>query len=627
MKKVFNFKVLKRILVLVFISLITFVSLSNISVSASTTTGGATYDVTSNAITQSLGYGVQFKQDIAVTNSTQKQVVSVLDVPSEAGIMVIPFTNMTNGRWAFTTVTKSIEIFESLNPGYKVVCAINGGSFDISSNYNFNKQCTGPFCYEGNYYRTTLGSGMWNGSYGFKNDGTAGKQLVSNSIDGQFTRTDYLVLAIYDNDGNITKELKIEELNTAPEDNTSSVYYGLFNEIHNYVPFTFDSVEGAKSFLVDGDLVLPNTESDFYGIGTISNDNFNGEVLENKFVICTKNQEVIDALSVGLKVRVQYEAVGAFEGVDYVFGGGQIVLKNGEATSNVDSAASDTHPRTAIGVKEDGSYVFVVVDGRNTDLGRVGVGGARLSAVMKAYGCVEAYNLDGGGSSTVVIRNGDSFDIMNVPSDGYPRSDGDCLLVAVKEPTVDIEVTNMTDRTITCSANVIDDGGFNIDSITLLASTAKANVVDGVATLTGLSQKTEYDLSFIINTKSGKSFTTFYSQKVHTDVTEHKLREMTFEETDNSFIFELSYQDRGKVTTLANCILEVNGKEYDLVDGSCEVPKSEVGEYVYETVLKYNCDSYDGVIAIEVKNLHTTVIETIQAIESDFKDFIDKMFE
>ena len=95
----------------------------------------------------------------------------------------------------------------------------------------------------------------------------------------------------------------------------------------------------------------------------------------------------------------------------------------------------------------------------------------------------------------------------------------------------------------------------------------------------------------------------------------------------HSFIFELSYQDRGKVTTLANCILEVNGKEYDLVDGSCEVPKSEVGEYVYETVLKYNCDSYDGVIAIEVKNLHTTVIETIQAIESDFKDFIDKMFE
>lgn len=619
-------KYVKKILLIVLVFFIGILMFTKVDIHATTSTGGATYDITSSAISKSLGYGIHFKQDIAVTNLTQQQVVSVLDIPSEAGILVVPFTNMTGGRWAFTTVKRSIEIFESLNPGYKVVCAINGGAFDINSNYNFNKQCTGPFCYEGNYYRTTLGSGMWSGSYGFKNDGTSGKQLVSNSIDGQFTRTDYLVLAIYDEAGEITKELKVEALNTEPEDNTSSVYYGFFNEIHNYVPFNFDGIDGATSVLIDGSLVLPNTEDDFYGAGTVSKENFTGEVGENKFVITSKNQQVIDALKEGTRIRVQYEATGAFKDIDYVFGGGQIVLQNGEATSNVDQAASDTHPRTAIGVKEDGSYVFVVVDGRNSDIGRVGVGGARLSAVMKAYGCVEAYNLDGGGSSTVVIREGDDFNIMNVPSDGSPRSDGDCLLVAVKEPTVNIEVKEATNRTITCSAEIKDDGGFNIDSITLVAGTSKATVENGLATLAGLSQKTEYELTYAINTKSGKQLNTFYSQKVHTDVTEHKLKELSFEEKDDSFVFELSYQDRGKVTTLNNCKLVVNGQEFDLIDGTATVPKSEVGNYIFETIIKYECDSYEGMVPKEVKNFHTTLIQAIDAIESDYLDFLERMF-
>ena len=624
MKKVFSFKFVKRVLIFVFVFLIglTF----SINVNATTSTGGATYDVTSNVETKSLGYGINYKQDIAVTNSTQKQVVSVLDIPAEAGIMVIPFTNMTNGRWAFTTVKKSIEIFESLNPGYKVICAINGGAFDINSNYNFNKQCTGPFCYEGNYYRTTTGSGMWSGSYGFKNDGTSNKQLVSNSIDGKFQRTDYLVLAIYDENDEIIKELKVETMNEVPEDNASSLYYGFFNDVHNYVPFTFESIEGSSSFLIDGDLVLPNTDSDFYGIGRVSQANFSGEVLENKFVITSKNQDVINALTVGTKVRVQYEAVGAFAGVDYVFGGGQIVLKDGEATSNVNEAASDTHPRTAIGVKKDGSYVFVVVDGRNESIGRTGVGGARLSAVMKAYGCVEAYNLDGGGSSTVVIRNGDNFEIKNVPSDGNPRSDGDCLLVAIREPSFDVNVINATNRTITCSAQVIDDGGFDIESISLFAASASSVVENGEATLSGLTQKTEYDLGVTINTKSGKSLNTFFNKKVHTDVTEHKLKELTLSEDDTNFTFELTYQDRGKVTGLADCILEVNGKKFKMVDGEAIVPKSEVGDYVYETILKYDCDSFEGIVTKEVKNFHTTLIDAIDVIESDYKDFLERMF-
>ena len=134
---IFSMKYVKKILLLVLVFFIGILMFTKVDIHATTSTGGATYDITSSAISKSLGYGIHFKQDIAVTNLTQQQVVSVLDIPSEAGILVVPFTNMTGGRWAFTTVKRSIEIFESLNPGYKVVCAINGGAFDINSNYNF----------------------------------------------------------------------------------------------------------------------------------------------------------------------------------------------------------------------------------------------------------------------------------------------------------------------------------------------------------------------------------------------------------------------------------------------------------------------------------------------------------
>lgn len=70
------------------------------------------------------------------------------------------------------------------------------------------------------------------------------------------------------------------------------------------------------------------------------------------------------------------------------------------------------HPRTAVGQKEDGSLLFVVVDGRQPLLS-AGMTLPELATFMKNHGAVNAYNLDGGGSSTMVVKNA----IVNSPSD------------------------------------------------------------------------------------------------------------------------------------------------------------------------------------------------------------------
>jgi exopolysaccharide biosynthesis protein len=74
------------------------------------------------------------------------------------------------------------------------------------------------------------------------------------------------------------------------------------------------------------------------------------------------------------------------------------------------------HNRTAIGLKPDGTIMLVVADGRskkNAD----GLSIPELTRVMRWLGCCDAANLDGGGSSTMYIRDGITNGIVNHPSD------------------------------------------------------------------------------------------------------------------------------------------------------------------------------------------------------------------
>jgi hypothetical protein len=65
------------------------------------------------------------------------------------------------------------------------------------------------------------------------------------------------------------------------------------------------------------------------------------------------------------------------------------------------STIPDIHPRTAAGYRNSGELVLLVVDGRQID--SRGVDLQELAILMRDLGCVEAINLDGGGSSAMVV--------------------------------------------------------------------------------------------------------------------------------------------------------------------------------------------------------------------------------
>ncbi len=82
-------------------------------------------------------------------------------------------------------------------------------------------------------------------------------------------------------------------------------------------------------------------------------------------------------------------------------------------------------PRTAVGLVEANHLLFVVVDGRSTGYSR-GVGMSELGQLFVDRGASVAYNLDGGGSSTMVFDG----DLVNDPlGRGEERGTSDILYI------------------------------------------------------------------------------------------------------------------------------------------------------------------------------------------------------
>ena len=96
-----------------------------------------------------------------------------------------------------------------------------------------------------------------------------------------------------------------------------------------------------------------------------------------------------------------------------VFSFGPVLLNNSEISVGENEEvgmAMASNPRTAVGYLGNNHYVFVVSDGRTSE--SAGLRLYELASFMKEIGVVDAYNLDGGGSSTMVFKG----EIINNPT-------------------------------------------------------------------------------------------------------------------------------------------------------------------------------------------------------------------
>ncbi|MQY37214.1 hypothetical protein SRB17_52180 [Streptomyces sp. RB17] len=126
-------------------------------------------------------------------------------------------------------------------------------------------------------------------------------------------------------------------------------------------------------------------------------------------------------LSVGDAVSVTHRLVAASSGVPYAFAiGGFPVLEGGKKLSGLDTGTSAV--RTVVGFKGGGRQLLVLaLDGAAEY--RTGMTVAEEAATMRALGASDAFNLDGGGSTELVTRDGgaSAVTVRNHPSTGAER--------------------------------------------------------------------------------------------------------------------------------------------------------------------------------------------------------------
>lgn len=143
-------------------------------------------------------------------------------------------------------------------------------------------------------------------------------------------------------------------------------------------------------------------------------DEATGEYIDNPdpqntaFTFCGFTND--DILVVGTMGSGYAQSLGVRDGVSF----GPALIVNGEAAF-YSGAGGGLNPRSAIGQRADGAVILLCIEGRKTS--SMGATMADLIDIMLEYGAVNAYNLDGGMSSSMFLNGEEIVDNANVRSD------------------------------------------------------------------------------------------------------------------------------------------------------------------------------------------------------------------
>ncbi len=169
----------------------------------------------------------------------------------------------------------------------------------------------------------------------------------------------------------------------------------------------------------DNDAILA-INGDYYGARergyVIRNGILYRDTVSDEDVLCIYSDghmEIIDPTEVSAQELIE-------AGVWQAFSFGPGLIENGEYLVDQNDEvgrAMASNPRTAIGMIDNNHYVFVVSDGRTED--NEGLSLYELAEFMDSLGVKTAYNLDGGGSSTMVYEG----EIINTPANGRHSSE------------------------------------------------------------------------------------------------------------------------------------------------------------------------------------------------------------
>lgn len=148
------------------------------------------------------------------------------------------------------------------------------------------------------------------------------------------------------------------------------------------------------------------------------------------------NRAFLSYLREGDEIAIDFQLTPSWpdQGISQIIGGGPRLVRDGRLVNNGEEelfrndVLQGRAPRTAIGITADGQLLLVTVNGRQPNIS-VGMTLAELGRLLIELGAVQGMNLDGGGSTTMVIHDL----VLNLPSDGKERPVSNAILVIAPE--------------------------------------------------------------------------------------------------------------------------------------------------------------------------------------------------
>lgn len=223
-------------------------------------------------------------------------------------------------------------------------------------------------------------------------------ELLQSQVD------ENMAAGFYDGNSLVFSYMKMNIAVTAP--NGESIAVKHLNKHTSYygdVLMYTSEWNGGNSPAAGGEVVEVVVENDV--ITDIRRNMPSVKIPENGYVLAVSEGSSMffaNNTNVGDALTLKISAVPDIENIQTAFGGGTLLLKNGQIQKFTHNAAGN-NPRTCIGTNADGTVVYIItVDGRQ-HLSK-GVTQTELAEIAKELGCTEAMNLDGGGSTRMVAE-------------------------------------------------------------------------------------------------------------------------------------------------------------------------------------------------------------------------------
>ena len=351
-----------------------------------------------------------------IINSTDTLMINVLKINLSQGnyyLSSVKAKNLLDERETTSDISKALS-----DSGYQVIAALNADFFEQDGEVINNMISEGKFVKAVKFTDSPFNT--------FVNS------QLAITYDNKLLLEQFVFSGnVFFPDGTIEE---IRRINSKADSNSITIYNSFQG---NYTPVV------PEKWAVSEVLLIPagqSADTTFFTIGDSLKQAGHTQIPNDGFIISANNKyayylsrecEIGDTIKLLLKLNPNFTNIRSLTGgwPQLVKDGKSLIKSNLNIEGVIQRFSENRHPRTGVGFSKDSTTVyFITVDGRQ-QMSR-GMSLLEFADLMIDEGIYQGLNLDGGGSTTMIINN----KVVNSPSDNTgERAVGNCQVLIREE--------------------------------------------------------------------------------------------------------------------------------------------------------------------------------------------------